>query len=150
MKKTLLISMMYFFTPTVFAHTQSQLHECIIQAPLPTQTTTAGFFTLEHHGAALKLIAARIPSLTDTVELHKMTHENHVMRMEKIDEYLVDAGEHRFEKGAYHLMLLNLDAQNAPEIGSEHTLTLLFESGDSLSCQAIITPLETIHHHHHH
>lgn len=141
--------------PQNAAPVQNTLSDCLIQEVLPGKNVTAAFFQLQHQGEAQSITAAALPSITPHVELHRMTLNGDVMRMEKLDNYPLQAGENRFARGGNHLMLM--DINTPPAVGSEHLLTLTLSDGSTLSCQAVVktvaeiraTPQGELHHQHH-
>ncbi len=114
----------------------NSLSDCVIQEVLPGKHMTGAFFKLIHEGAPQTLVGAKIPSITDDVELHSMEVVDGIMSMKQIHDYPIKAGETRFKKGSYHLMLMKIP-QN-PEIGSTHDITLKFADGSSATCSAIV------------
>lgn len=118
------------------------LTDCVIQEVLPGKHMTAAFFTLHHEGGNQSIVGAKIPSVTDTVMLHRMVHKNGAMEMEKIDSYPLQHDETLLFRGNYHLMLMKI--KQAPEIGSKHHLTLVFNDGKTAVCQAIVKTVSEV------
>lgn len=140
------------------AKPENSLKDCLIQEVLPGKDMTAAFFTLEHKGAAQELTAAAIPDLSDNVQLHEMTMDGNVMKMQQIASYSVKDSENKFQKGGYHLMVMGV--KDAPKLGSGHEITLTFKDGSTVSCQAKVASVEEVmktaaapamdmHHEHH-
>lgn len=123
--------------------TENHLSDCVIQEVLPGKNMTAAFFTLHHHGTEQTLIKASIPSITTEVQLHRMSMKGDVMQMEEMKAgYAVKKGENQFARGGNHLMLMGIE--KSPEVGSEHTLTLTFKDGSTISCQAKVKSVDEI------
>lgn len=125
------------------------VNDCLIQETIPGGHTTAAFFTLDNTGKeTVKLTAAAVPALTNHAELHKMTMDKKtgMMRMEQIPFYTVTPGKHQFKKGGYHVMLMNINekAENTPKIGDSYPLTLTFNDGESLTCNAKVLSVQDI------
>lgn len=119
---------------------------CIIQEVLPGKHMTGAFVTFDNetdHPVILE--KAEIASVSDHVELHEMAHENGVMKMQEIKQYELPPGETAFEKGGYHVMIM--DIENIPEIGSEHEMTFTFESGETVSCEAQVLSVDEVMEH---
>ncbi len=122
--------------------TNNVLSDCAIQEVVPGKNMTVAFFTLHHAGMAQSIVAAAIPSLADTVELHRMVRKNGIMEMETIQNYPLKDGETLFFDGDYHLMLMKIE--HPPAIGSTHTITLVFDDGSTASCDATVKTIEEV------
>lgn len=97
------------------------------RATPPGQPNSAAFMQLTNHGEATALVAAD-SSAAQTVELHTHTHEDGVMRMRKVDQIDLPAGETTvLQPGGLHVMLIGLE-QPLQE-GSQIDLTLEFADG---------------------
>ena len=122
--------------------TNNVLSDCVIQEVVPGKHMTVAFFTLHHSGMAQSIVAAAIPSLTDTVELHRMTRKNGIMEMEAIQDYSLKDGETLFFHGSYHLMLMKIE--HLPAIGSTHRITLVFDDDSTASCDATVRTMAEV------
>lgn len=118
------------------------LQDCVIQEVLPNKQMTAAFFTLYHEGEPKHLVAAEIPSVTQTVELHTMVMDGEVMKMQQIPSYTVQAGENRFVKGGHHLMLMSIET--IPSVGSVHQIRLRFDDGEVQMCDAEVLSVDAV------
>lgn len=140
MKKYLLTALTVFGCATAMA--ANTIENCVIQEVLPSKHMTAAFFTLKHTGETQKLVAADIPSIASLTEIHTMEMVGDVMKMKKLDDFELKEGDNVFKKGGNHLMLL--DIKENPKVGSQHTITLTFNNGDKLSCEATVKTVAEI------
>lgn len=140
MKKLLISTLATLSCATTMA--ADTLENCVIQEVIPGKHMTAAFFILKHIGEEKKLISAEIPTIAGTTEIHTMEMVGDVMKMKKLDSYLVKEGDNIFRKGANHLMLF--DIVKSPEVGTKHSLTLTFENGEKLSCEAVVKSIDEI------
>ena len=122
------------------------LKECLIQEPVPGKNMTGAFFTVENSGKdTVKLTAAAIEKIDAKFEIHEMIHKDGKMEMSEIQSYDITPGEHRFKKGGYHIMLMNL--KNAPKAGETYPMNLTLDNGETLNCEAKVLSVEdTIKH----
>lgn len=97
--------------------------------------TSAAYLTIENNGAeADTLLEARSP-VAGTVEIHDMTMEDMVMRMRRLDNLPVAAGESvELAPGGKHIMLIGLSGPL--EEGATVPLTLVFEKAGELAVEA--------------
>ncbi|MEP1229363.1 MAG: copper chaperone PCu(A)C [Litorimonas sp.] len=103
--------------------------------PFPGRDVAAGFFTLENHGAADRLISASSPD-SASVEIHHHIEDNGVMRMRRIEGLALATGDVvQFEPGSYHLMLFGV---NLPDDQSEIEVTLNYEKSDPMTLRVPI------------
>ena len=120
--------------------------DCLIQEAIPGKNMTGGFFTLENGGKdTVKLTGASVDKISDNVEIHEMIHKDGQMEMSQIQSYDLTPGEQLFKKGGYHIMFM--DIKQFPKAGESHPLTLKFDNGNTLKCDAkVLTVEETIKH----
>lgn len=97
--------------------------------------TGAAYLTLENKGSeADTLIEVRSP-VAERVEIHDMTMEDMVMRMRRLDNLPVAAGESvQLAPGGKHIMLIGLSGPL--EEGATVPLTLVFEKAGELAVEA--------------
>lgn len=82
------------------------------------------------------LVGVRLES--GHAEIHETQIENDVMRMRPVENIEIPAGETvRLQPGGYHIMLMELE--NPLTEGATFPLTLIFESGEEISVEAIIS-----------
>ncbi len=84
--------------------------DAVLRSPLPGADKTAGYVTVRNVGTSdVVLIGAEAETL-GSIELHTMIHDGEMMRMRRIDEVEVPAGESvAFERGGKHLMIFGLE-----------------------------------------
>ncbi len=106
-----------------------------IRAPLPGRDMTAGYFTLRNdRDAALVLTGVTSPAAR-AVEMHETSSDGGMMKMRRLDEVVVGAGETvRFEPGGRHLMLFGVS-----NLGERTEITLNRRNGDP-----IVVPFTTV------
>lgn len=95
-------------------------------APTPGgASVSAGYLTLENHGAADRLIGAS-SGRAETVQIHTMDMADGVMRMRELESLDLGAGEsHSFAPGGDHLMFIGVVTPFAE--GEDIPVTLRFE-----------------------
>lgn len=134
-----------------------EVSDCVIQEVMPGMDMTGAFVTLDNEtDQPVVLKKASVDSVSQHVELHKMAHENGVMVMEEMPEYVLKPGKSQFKKGGNHIMIM--DIAEAPEVGSEHEMTFEFANGDKGVCLAAVKSVADVtalygdaqgeHHHH--
>lgn len=99
-----------------------------------TQTSAAYLTIGNETGEADTLLEVRSP-VAERVEIHDMTMEDMVMRMRRLDDLPVAAGESvSLAPGGKHIMLVGLSAPL--EEGSSVPLTLVFEKAGEIGIEA--------------
>lgn len=95
-----------------------------INAPIPGQAVSAGYFEIENTGAENISIAEISSEQASRIEMHTHTMKNGMMNMVEIDSVNIEAGNSlSFEQGGHHLMVFGPDSE-AIENG---VLDLVFE-----------------------
>lgn len=119
---------------------------------IPGAGSSAAYFTLVNNSKqAQTLIAASIDGI-GRVEIHQHSHSNGMMKMQKLEQLRIPAGNTvTFQPGGLHLMLF--EPKKALQLDQSVALTLTFKSGESVTTKAIV--VKTVspkmqHHHHHH
>ncbi|PIE40549.1 MAG: hypothetical protein CSA51_00200 [Gammaproteobacteria bacterium] len=124
-------------------HSAVTLQHCTIQETIPGAKATGAFLTISKSGdAPLALVAAQAPTITNHVEIHEMVMGDGTMRMQKIPEYPLAAGDNVFKKGSYHIMLMSLEKTLSP--GETYPLTLIFSDGNKHSCAAVVKTVQEL------
>ncbi|MFN4353998.1 copper chaperone PCu(A)C [Parvibaculum sp.] len=99
-----------------------------------TQTSAAYLTIGNKSGEDDTLLEVRSPA-AERVEIHDMTMEDMVMRMRRLDDLPVAAGESvALAPGGKHIMLIGLSAPL--EEGSSVPLTLVFEKAGEIAIEA--------------
>lgn len=106
------------------------IEDARVREPAPGRDMTAGYFTARNTSAAdIVLVAARSPAAR-AVEMHVSEADGDVMRMRRLEQVEIGAGETvRFEPGGRHLMLFGV---SPPEDG----LDIVFEHADGATTTA--------------
>lgn len=150
MNKPLLLGNALFVALTLTAcvstesdSTAVSVQHCAIQQSIPGAKATGAFLTIQKHGnAPLSLVAAEAPTVTDQVEIHEMIMNNGTMVMREMTEFPLAQGDNIFQKGGYHIMLMNLD--KTLNVGETYPLTLQFSDDSRQTCQAVVKSVEEL------
>lgn len=106
------------------------------RATAPGQPNSAAFMQLINKGEATALVAAK-SSVADVVELHTHTNDGGVMRMRRIEQIELPAGDTTvLQPGGLHVMLIGL--KQPLQEGSQIELTLEYADGSSQQVQVPI------------
>ncbi|MET3999626.1 copper chaperone PCu(A)C [Marinobacterium sp. MBR-109] len=107
------------------------------RATPPGQPNSAAFMQLVNKGETTALVAAK-SSVADVVELHTHTNDEGVMRMRRIEQIELPAGDTTvLQPGGLHVMLIGL--KQPLQEGSQIDLSLEFADG---SQQQIDLPVQ--------
>jgi hypothetical protein len=104
---------------------------------------TGAFMIIENGtGQAERLIRAEVaPEIANVVEIHETTLVNDVMQMRPVEGIEIPAGGSvELKPGSYHVMLLGVQKDLNP--GDTVALTLVFESGKTLTVDAAVRAME--------
>jgi len=103
------------------------------RAAIIQQRNSAVFMQLQNPLASAALVAARSP-VAEVVELHTHINDQGVMRMRKISQIELPAGQTvNLQPGGLHVMLLGLKRDLKP--GDSLELTLVFSDGSETQLQ---------------
>lgn len=146
MKKTLsILSLSIITSLTSLVAIANEAEEATISAPFarevpPGAPASASFMTIENKSnKPLKIISAE-SGVAKTVELHKHTNDNGVMRMRKIPFIKVPAdGKTELKPGGLHIMLIG--PHHPLKAGQTVNVKLNFEDGSS---KIVSMPVKTI------
>lgn len=124
-----------------------------VRATVPAQKATGAFMQLKSD-SDVKLVAASAPAtLAGVVEVHEMSMNNGVMKMQPVAGGLALPAKQAVElkPGSYHIMLMELKQQ--VKAGETVTLTLTFEDAkkqrSTQTVKAEVRELTSTPHHHH-
>ena len=96
-----------------------------IRLPVPGSDKSVGYFQLTNSTDADISISSAEAVGVRAIEFHTMTVVDDMMRMRRLDGFVVPAGQTvRFESGGKHLMLFGVD-----ELGNEVELVFRSDSG---------------------
>ena len=114
----------------------------VIRMPAATGRPGAGYLQLKGGAKPDRLVAASSPA-ADRIELHRMTTDGVVMKMERIEGIDIPANATvSLKPGGLHLMLFGLK----PEAAQGAPVTLQFASGSRLTVQATaVAPGGSVH-----
>lgn len=114
-----------------------------VRKPLDGQTSTAAYFSLKSNASANSLIFNVTADKAETAELHSHDMSGGLMKMRKLDNIEIEAGDTlEFAAFGHHIMLFDVD--EGLEIGDDVQLTLdIFTDGSSeqVSFSAPVKPL---------
>lgn len=103
----------------------------------PTAQAGAAFLMLHNMGTEADRLMALESPIAKVTELHTHIHENGVMKMTKLDDLAIKAGEMvMFEPGGYHVMLIGLN--KALVEGETFPVTLIFEKAGKIELEVAI------------
>ncbi len=120
-----------------------ELSHCAIQELIPGAQATGSFLTItKTDDKPLSIVAAKVPAITDHVELHEMVMKNNKMMMSQIKEYPLKKGDNIFKKGSYHVMLL--DVAKPVKAGERYDVTLMFSDGSEKTCNALVKTVKEL------
>ncbi|SDS29147.1 hypothetical protein SAMN05216421_1253 [Halopseudomonas xinjiangensis] len=135
---TLVLALLLSSTGSVMAG-QSQLDDLHIsrawsRALPPVAPTGAAYMSIENRGGqAARLVGVSTP-IAERAEVHQHTHTEGVMRMQRVDDVVIEPGQQvDFAPGGYHIMLFNLNEPLAA--GASYPLTLRFEQAGDVEVQ---------------
>jgi copper(I)-binding protein len=99
----------------------------VLEVP-PSNEMSAAYMKIENSSAKASTLVTAETDASRVVELHKMSDDNGMMKMEKVNQIQVPAkGSVALEPGGLHLMLIGL--QRKLKEGDEVTFTLRFQDG---------------------
>ncbi|UIP30655.1 copper chaperone PCu(A)C [Photobacterium sp. TLY01] len=100
----------------------------------PMSSVAAAFFSVDNHGDQADVLLRAESPIAEKVELHEHAHENGMMKMRKVDDIQIPAGETQLLKpGGYHIMMFNLTS--VPKLGDSFPLTLYFQHAGQVDVQ---------------
>lgn len=101
----------------------------------PGRTTSAAFLLLHNRGSEAQTLQSLSSPSVERVELHEHSHADGMMRMRKIDEITIAAGDTlELKPGGYHIMLFGMPTGLTVDDSLE--ITLGFASGETLTVVA--------------
>jgi periplasmic copper chaperone A len=103
----------------------------------PTARVLPVYLTLHNHGDS-QVSLIKISSKLGAVELHNTVMENDMMRMQAVDQIVVQAKQQiKLAPMGLHAMVTGL-TQAVPAEGDVLPLTLSFDNGEQLSINALV------------
>ena len=120
----------------------------IRQSP-PTTKMAAGYMIIYNKTAVTDTLISAKCDISDTLELHNMTHENGVMKMRKVEGIDIPANSStELKPGGYHLMFINLKGKLNE--GDRVKLELNFKNAGTYIISAKVDGSNTQSHTHDH
>lgn len=105
-----------------------QVSEARVRQLIPGQETTVGYLTLRNTGARDRVLTAVASDAARAVEMHTTVRDGDVVRMRRLSEVVIPAGETvRFEPGGRHLMLFGVTDLKDPV---QVSLTVVTRDGE--------------------
>lgn len=112
-----------------------QVHDAWARPSLPSQSTSAAYFTLSNTGGADQLVSVTSPAAD--ASLHSTAMDGGVMRMRSLDGLDVPAhGKVELRPGGTHVMLMKL--QRPLQAGGQLRLLLRFERSGERTIDAAV------------
>lgn len=132
------------------ANAQLAVEDVWIRESIPGAASTALFATVNNPGSSERVLVAVQVAGVDKVELHTTLQEDGMMRMRRISELKVGAGETvKLMPGAAHVMLFRL--QQPLKKGQEVAVVFEFANGEKVKAVAsVVATNQPSHEHHHH
>jgi copper(I)-binding protein len=113
----------------------------------PGQPNSAVFMSLTNQSGQAQALVGAESTVSEIVELHTHVEEDGMMRMRRIDQIDVPAGETvTLKPGGLHVMLIGLKQALEPDDAVD--LTLIFDDGSRIPVQAPVRRIEMQHMHH--
>lgn len=139
-----LTALMVALTSHVALAQSVTVEDARVRAVPPVSTTSAAFMVLHNGGDEnTKIVAATSPA-AEVLELHEHQHVDGVMQMRRVFDVGIPAGgSTELAPGSLHLMLINL-TQPLVE-GERVAITIEFANGETLSFEAPVQPVKTMH-----
>ena len=118
-----------------------EIDQAWAKATPPKATVGAIYLTMRNRSDAADRLVGVDSSVSERVEVHRVTVENGVMNMQRIIEgvELPPGGEVCLEPGGLHLMLIGLTAPLVE--GQTITLRLEFERSDTVTAEVGVGPI---------
>jgi len=112
-----------------------EVEDAWIRAVPRVSEMTAAYMKIENKtGGDDELIGAET-DICETVEIHTIQYEGHVMKMKKVDSIKIPAGgEVELKPAGYHLMLIGL--KKHPSAGEKVKLKLKFRKAGTIEVEA--------------
>ncbi|NEX19267.1 copper chaperone PCu(A)C [Thiorhodococcus mannitoliphagus] len=112
-----------------------------VRAVPPGQPNSAAFMALSNQTTEARALVAARSDAAEVVELHTHLMEDGMMRMRRVDEIALPAGETvQLKPGGLHIMLIGLKGALTP--GEAVGLTLVFDDGDEQSLTAPVRKID--------
>lgn len=122
--------------------------EAKMRLPLGGQKVTAAYMTLTNSGTLDDKLVGASCDCAGRVEIHTMSMEGGMMKMDKIDAFDLKVGQtQKLEQGGLHLMLFDLKPDLGDE-GQKVDITLQFEKAGQVIVDAELVSLESMKHSH--
>jgi periplasmic copper chaperone A len=107
----------------------------------PGQPNSAVFMSLTNQSGQAQALVGAESTVSEIVELHTHVEEDGMMRMRRIEQIDVPAGETvTLKPGGLHVMLIGLTQALEPDDAVE--LTLIFDDGSRIPVQAPVRKIQ--------
>ena len=148
MKKILYGFIFLAFSQASLANNSLQIQDATVRSPIPGMANTAGYMKLKNTTNADIVLTHAMSDVAQKVEYLNHIMESGVMKMVKLDQLLIPAGQSvTFQSGGLHLMFLGLTKkQNFP---SKVPVKLIDKSGAEYPVAMDVKSIKMQHHHHH-
>lgn len=133
--------------PLALAGNPISVKDPYARAVPPGQPNSAVFMAISNDGADDRALLSAASGVADVVELHTHLMEDGMMKMRRVDQIDLPAGETiTLAPGGLHVMLIGLKQQLQP--GDDVPLTLTLDDGSELSLTAPVRkvmPMGQVH-----
>lgn len=138
MRKSLLLTSVFVLAPSLAFSADIVVENAWTRASLSAAVkNAAGYMTIRNTTDKADVLIGIKGDVADVTEVHEMTFEDGVMRMNAIEELEVPAnGEANLEPGGYHVMFLGL--KEPFKEGESFNLTLTFENAGAVEVPVTI------------
>ena len=136
----LVSSTLFSFQSMAHDYTAGDLH---IQHPWsralpPVAPTGAAYMVIENRGDASDTLTGAVTPVAEYTELHEHVHQGELMKMQRIDEVAIAAGEQvEFSPGGHHVMLFEL--KEPLVAGNKYPMTLTFERAGEVEVEVYVS-----------
>lgn len=109
----------------------------------------SAYVTVDNPTAQADFLTGAKADWAERIELHEVTDEGGIMKMQKVDTIALPAnGSMVLKSGSYHLMLFGLKQTITP--GEKRDITLHFDKAGDVTLPFTVQALSDAHQHHHH
>lgn len=114
----------------------------------PVASTGAVYMSIENRSSSPERLIGVSTSIAQRAEIHEHIHTEGVMRMQRVDDVVIEPGQSvAFAPGAHHIMLFDL--QQPLVDGEQYPITLRFENAGEVQANVdVLTDAPAEAHHH--
>lgn len=158
-RSILALSLLLFSTHSLSGDAQTgsvHVADAWSRALPPVSPTGAIYLKIENRGEESERLVGVSTTVAQRAEIHEHVHADGVMRMQRVENVLIEPGQRAtFAPGGHHIMLFGL--KEPLVAGRQYPITLRFENADEVEVEVDVltdAPKEPHHQHpaseHHH